>query len=629
MNKSKTRQVINEINEAETSCSEDKPPRQNHDDKSMVEWRHINWRRLEKRVYKLQNRIYRASLRGDIKAVRRLQKTLMKSWSAKCLAVRRVTQDNQGKKTAGVDGVKSLTPKQRFALVSKLKLGSKVKPTRRVWIPKPGKEEKRPLGIPTMYDRTLQALVKMALEPEWEAKFEPNSYGFRPGRSCHDVIEAIFSSIKHKPKFVLNADISKCFDKIDHSALLRKLNTFPTIRRQVRAWLKAGIMDKKQFQQTSEGTPQGGVISPLLANIALHGMEQRIKQFAETLPLRYKNGEVYCLKDRRSSLSLIRYADDFVILHEDLTVVQRCQIIISEWLKDMGLELKSSKTSLTHTLNKCENEKPGFNFLGFHIRQFRVSKYHSKQGFKTIITPSKEKQKIHYERIASIIDDHKQAPQEGLINKLNPIIRGWSNYYSSVISKETYSELDHLVYQKLRAWAQYRHPHKGNKWRTNKYWHSIGGNNWVFATKYKRENLMCLYQHSQTPIIRHTKIKSEASPYNGDLIYWSSRMGTHPEMPKRVAILLRKQKGRCTHCGLYFREDDLLEVDHITPRSQAGKDEYKNLQVLHKHCHDTKTAEDGSVGGMHLDKHQITEEPDEVKVSRPVLKTSRPGDGVA
>lgn len=183
-----------------------------------------NWRKLEKYVFKLQKRIYKASQRGDVKTFRKLQRTLMKSWYARCLSVRRVTQDNAGKKTAGVDGLKSLSPEARFRLVSKLKLGSKVKPTRRVWIPKPGTEEKRPLGIPTMYDRALQALLKMALEPEWEARFEPNSYGFRPGRSCHDAIEAIFNSIRRKPRFVLDADIAKCFDRIDHEALLRKLN---------------------------------------------------------------------------------------------------------------------------------------------------------------------------------------------------------------------------------------------------------------------------------------------------------------------------------------------------------------------------------------------------------------------
>ncbi len=586
----------------------------------MVEWKQLNWRKVGKVVFKLQKRIYKASRRGDVKAIRRLQKTLMKSWSAKCLAVRRVTQDNTGKNTAGVDGVKSLSPVARFRLVNNLKLGSKVKPTRRVWIPKPGTEEKRPLGIPTMHDRALQALAKLALEPEWEARFEPNSYGFRPGRSCHDAIEAIFLSIRLKPKFVLDADISKCFDRIDHEALLKKLKTSPTIGRQVRAWLRAGVMDGKQLFPTSEGAPQGGVISPLLANIALHGMENRIKQFAETLP-----GE----RDKNSSsLSLIRYADDFVILHKDITVVQRCKEIISEWLLDMGLELKLAKTQLTHTLNKCEEEEPGFNFLGFKVRQFNVGQYHSKQGFKTIIAPSKEKQKIHYDRVASIIDDHKAAPQAALITNLNPVITGWSNYYSTVVSKESYSDLDNLMYPKLKAWAQRRHPKKSGKWVSSKYWQTIGSDNWAFATRQEGKNPIRLRTHAETPIVRHVKVKSDASPYNGNLIYWSSRMGTHPEISTRVATLLKKQKGKCTHCDLYFREEDVLEVDHITPRTKGGKDKYKNLQILHRHCHDRKTAKDGLVGSTH-DKRQVIEEPDEAKVSRPVLKTSGSREGLA
>ncbi|NEQ85257.1 MAG: RNA-directed DNA polymerase [Moorea sp. SIO2I5] len=226
------------------------------------EWKKVNWRKLEMAVFKLQKRIYRASQRGDVRVVRKLQKTLMKSWSAKMIAVRRVTQENKGKKTAGIDGVKALNNKQRLALVVNLKVSKKAKPTRRVWIPKPGRTEKRPLGIPTMYDRALQALTKQALEPEWEAKFEPNSYGFRPGRSCHDAIEAIFSSIKQKPKWVLDADIAKCFDKINHDALLEKLNTYPSMRRLIKSWLKAGVMDNGTFSSTEEGTPQGGVISP-------------------------------------------------------------------------------------------------------------------------------------------------------------------------------------------------------------------------------------------------------------------------------------------------------------------------------------------------------------------------------
>lgn len=560
----------------------------------MVEWHSIKWRKLERRVYKLQKRIYQASNRGDVKAVRRLQKTLMKSWSARALSVRRVTQDNTGKKTAGVDGLKSLSPAARLKLVNNLKLGSKVSPTRRVWIPKPGTEEKRPLGIPTMKDRTLQALVKLALEPEWEARFEPNSYGFRPGRSCQDAVEAIFSSINKKPKFVLDADISKCFDRIDQEALLRKLNTFPTIRRQVRAWLKAGVMDGTQLFPTSQGRPQGGVISPLLANIALHGMEKRIKQFADTLPTRSGHGK----RDNRYSLSLIRYADDFVILHEDITVVQRCREIISEWLKGMGLELKPSKTRLAHTLNQYEQQKPGFDFLGFTIQQFPVGKYHSKQGFKTIITPSKQKQKVHYEQIALVIEAHKAAPQAALISHLNPIIRGWANYYATVVSKVAYSDIDDLTYQKLRAWAKRRHPLKNGEWMSKKYWQSIGGDNWVFATRKEGLKPLRLLNHADTPIVRHVKVKGEASPYNGNLVYWSTRMGNNPEMPSRVSKLLKKQKGKCTHCDLFFREDDVIEVDHRIPKSQGGKDFYDNWQLLHRHCHDTKTAIDGSLGNQ-------------------------------
>jgi len=595
MQKSNTRQIAPKPNKNGFLPLKTNPIRKVLSNESMVEWKHINWRKLERRVFKLQKRIYKASRRGDVKAFRRLQKTLMKSWAAKCLSVRRVTQDNQGKKTAGVDGVKSLSPEARLKLVDKLKPNLKVKPTRRVWIPKPGTEEKRPLGIPAMDDRALQALFKLALEPEWEARFEPNSYGFRPGRSCHDAIEAIFNAIKQKSKYVLDADIAKCFDRIDHEALLRKLNTFPTIRRQVRAWLKAGVMDGKQLFPTSEGTPQGGVISPLLANIALHGMEERIDKAFPEMSQTMRETWYHKKGTKFRSPIFIRYADDFVILHEDITVVQRCREIISEWLIDMGLELKPAKTRLTHTLNEYELEKPGFNFLGFNIKQWKVGKYHSKQGFKTFITPSKEKQKIHYDRVASIIDDHKAAPQTALISRLNPVITGWSNYYSTVVSKEAYTDLDNLMYPKLRAWAKHRHPKKSGRWVSKKYWQTIGGNNWVFATKHEGKNLMRLRSHAETPIVRFVKVKGEASPYDGNLIYWSTRMGKHPEMTKRMATLLKSQKGKCTHCGLYFREEDVLEIDHIIPKSLGGKDEYKNLQILHKHCHDEKTTEDGSV----------------------------------
>jgi RNA-directed DNA polymerase len=205
-----------------------------------VEWRLLDWKKIQKTVFKLQRRIYQASLSGDVRKVHRLQKTLLRSYYAKLLAVRRITQDNQGKKTAGVDGIKSLTPQQRLALAQRLKVTSKAKPTRRVWIPKPGTPEKRPLGIPTLEDRAVQTLVKMALEPEWEAKFEPNSYGFRPGRGVHDAIEAIYNAIRNQPKYVLDADIAQCFDRINQKVLLEKINTFPQqqywFSRRLRWW---------------------------------------------------------------------------------------------------------------------------------------------------------------------------------------------------------------------------------------------------------------------------------------------------------------------------------------------------------------------------------------------------------
>lgn len=570
--------------------------------KPMYKWSDTNWRKLERVVFKLQKRIYQASNRGNVKLVRRLQKLLISSWSAKMLAVRRVTQDNQGKKTAGVDGVKSLTPKQRLTLVNKIKLGSKAEPTRRVWIPKPGTNEERPLGIPIMEDRALQALVKLGLEPEWEARFEPNSYGFRPGRSCHDAIQAIFMSINKTSKYILDADISKCFDRINHNTLLRKINTYPTLNRQVRAWLKAGYMDGKKLFPTNEGTPQGGVISPLLANIALHGMEELIKGLAPKFDMKDSRGRTKSKRDKITSISVIRYADDFVVLHKDLEVIKLCKVEIEKWLSGIGLELKPSKTRIAHTLNKLEDEEPGFDFLGFNIRQFPVGKHSSGKdsnreslGFKTIITPSKESQKRHYRKLAEVIDKSFGVSQVGLIKNLTPIIRGWCNYFSTVVSKKLFSRLSSLMYWKLQKWGRHRHPNKGKKWVSAKYFKTVGGDNWVFGTKGGSYPLS-LIKHSSIEIKRHRKVKGNASPYDGEWIYWSARMGEHPEVSVRVATLLKRQDGICAHCGSYFKDGDSLEVDHIIPTRKGGKNEYKNWQLLHRHCHYKKTASDGSLG---------------------------------
>ena len=572
-----------------------------------VGWDTINWPKVERYVYKQQKRIYAASRRGDIKQVRNLQKTLISSWSNKVLAIRRVTQDNRGKKTAGVDGKKSLSPVARMKLVGQLKPTDKSKPTRRVWIPKPGKDEKRPLGIPTIKDRALQALLKNALEPEWEAQFEPNSYGFRPGRSCHDAIWAIKNAIQNKAKYVLDADIAKCFDKINHLALLQKLGYTGKIRQQIKAWLKSGVIDQKVFTATSEGTPQGGVLSPLLANIALHGMEMMLMEHAKTLDMRRKDKPKNQIswQQKVKSLTFIRYADDFVLIHHDLNVVQRCQELISEWLKDMGLELKPSKTRISHTLTpeQSEDGQAGFDFLGYNIRQFRTGKHRSsihpstkeKLGFRTLIIPSKNALKKHQLKIKDVIRKHKYSHQAKLIVELNPIIRGWTNYYS-FSNAQTVGVLtgqDRLVFQKLRAWSR----HRTGDWfkARKKYWTTIGKNNWVFATRKKEdENPLRLLTHTEfgSSSSEYVKIKGDSSPFDGRLIYWSTRMGRNPDMPTRKASLLKRQKGVCPWCYLQFREGDLLETDHNIPRALGGRDEYRNLQLLHGHCHDDKTAHD-------------------------------------
>jgi RNA-directed DNA polymerase len=591
----------------------------------VYEWKNLPWREIERAVFKLQERIYQASRRGDTRAVHRLQRLLMKSWSAKCLAVRRVSQDNRGKNTAGVDGVRSLTSPQRLELARELSLDQQAQPTRRVWIPKPGKAEKRPLGIPTMANRAAQALAKLALEPQWEGKFEPNSYGFRPGRSCHDAVVALFKSIHRMDKYVLDADIAKCFDRIDHQALLNKLATFPILRRAIKGWLKAGVMDGSELFPTEEGTPQGGVISPLLANVALHGLEEAIviafprHQTPEGLVQRAK---------------VVRYADDFVVLHRELAVIEEVKQVASQWLAGMGLEMKPSKTRITHTLHPHEGAV-GFDFLGFNVRQYPVGKTHRRKSggrggssvwldYVTLIKPSQEAMHRHSKALQAVVRQHKAAPQRALIVRINSIIRGWANYYSAMVSKGSFSKLDHLLYIKLRHWARSRHHNKPWSWIAKKYWRLETGK-WDFAT---REGLR-MYNHSQTPIRRHVKVQGDRSPYDGDWVYWASRMGSHPELPKGVAILLRRQRGRCAHCGLYFKDGDWPEVYRSIRPAEGGKNGLTHSELLHHHCHDEKAAAAKAAARGTRDRSRAVEEPDEAKVSRPVLKTGRRGDSPA
>lgn len=550
------------------------------------DWNAVNWRTLERYVFRQQRRIYRAEQRGNITAVHSLQCLLLKSWSARMLAVRRVTQDNHGKGTAGVDGVRSVRPKDRFAMVTRLADTRTIrpKPVRRVSIPKPGKAEGRPLGIPTMLDRAHQCLVKMALEPQWEARFEPNSYGFRPGRSCWDAIGAIYSNIHTEDKYVLDADIEGCFDHISHAALLRKLGAPLIIQRAVKGWLGAGIMIGLDRHPTTQGTPQGGVISPLLMNVALHGLEQVVYDSYD--PPRRKSERYTPIKAR-----LVRYADDFVVLCTHREGIEAAKGAIETFLADMGLGLHDEKTRITHTYQPVDGQA-GFDFLGFTIRQWPAGKTRTARrtngvplGFGTQITVSKESVNRHLEQTRGIIRRHRGRPQEDLIVQLSPLIVGWTNYFRMAQGcNRSFAGCEHVLTQQLLRWAQHRHPRKGMRWIVRRCWTMRPPRKWTFASKEGSP----LRHHTDTFHANHCKVRGTASPFDGNLVYWSRRLRGHPLTRTVVGTLLIRQQGRCAWCGLYFRDGDLIEVDHIDP---TGTQRLTNKQALHRHCHDVKTVQ--------------------------------------
>lgn len=505
-----------------------------------LEWKRIKWKPIMMAVSKWQQRIYSASKVGNLKEVRHVQRVLMNSYSARLLAVRRVTQDNKGKRTAGVDGKKNLSPSQRLALASELRLGMTTSPIRRVWIP--GKTEKRPLGIPTIKDRALQALVKLALEPEWEAKFEADSYGFRPGRGAHDAMKSVLNNLLKKAKFVLDADISKCFDRINHEALLNKLNLKGLMRWQIKQWLKAGILDNLALTSPEMGTG-GGVISPLLANVALHGLESRLREYAINQPMFYPGGAALSRDRRADSISYIRYADDFVIMHDRLDILLACKEITIQFLSEMGLELSPEKTRITHTLSITEEMKQkfgstaiGFKFLGFEVRHI-PTKYRSDfvqnkpLGYRIQILPSVDKQLSHLRHMGKIIRKNSNLSQEDLIKLLNPIIRGWRNYFGVSCASQygILQKMDHLLFLKLKAWAKKRKDKKA-LWRADRkgpkgpFDHLVESNNWTFSPPGSNVTLEKYSTHN-TSIFDYKKNREDKNPFDGDYLYWAKRTG--------------------------------------------------------------------------------------------------------
>jgi RNA-directed DNA polymerase len=568
---------------------------------SSLKWNSVEWPSVEQRVFRYQTRIYRASLEGKDSVVRNLQGKLITSFDSKLLAVRKVTTENKGRNTAGIDNILYDTPEKKIKLVFSLKLDGKAKPIRRVEIPKPGRpKQKRPLGIPTVIDRAKQQLCRMALEPEWEAKFESESYGFRPGRSCHDAIESVFAALANKKqtpefrKMVLKVDIEKCFDRINHELLLTKIDkSHPIIVKQVNAWLRAGIMNGfannnsiDSLIENEMGTPQGGVISPLLSNIALHGLINHLKEWIVTIPA--KNNRKAA---KQSALKVIRYADDILVIHKDLKTVKMAKHEVKDWL------WQNCRLTLNHEKTKIINSTQGFEFLGFMVISI------NRNGVDRIkVLPTRTSQARILSNIREVIQRNKAASSYQLITLLKPKIIGWGNYYRYCECKFTFTKISHFTYQKLRAWAFRIDKRHGRKTVKEKYFPSGNiyffdgsehADNWTLCGKSKdKKGIMkkkFLPKLSWVKSRKWVKVRGNKSPFDGDHIYWATRMTTYRRLPIRTSKLLKKQKGICTLCKTRFQLDSVMEVDHIQPRALGGKDQYSNLQLLHKHCHIKKT----------------------------------------